>query len=300
MASWDDWAVLLSIWRTGSLAGAAKRVGVDATTVGRRLAALERSVGLRLFERTSTGLRPSRTTEELLPKLEAVEAAFFGIERQAAGADLRLEGVIRLTCSESVGTRLVAPAVPRFCARYPRTGLRIITSTRSLALLRREADVALRMVEPKESALIARRAGQLAYGLYASPAMLKAYGKIRDPRRLGHLPVLGLEEELADLPETKFLAEAARESPMPMSSNSLLSLMEAAKAGAGVAVLPCMLGDSEPGLRRAWPEPLGTRCVWLVIPAELQRARRVRELIAFLLEVLEANGPLLRGERPRA
>lgn len=288
----------MAVARAGTLNGAAKHLGVDPTTVGRRLAALEGEVGVRLFTRTKTGLRPTPSAEDLIPKLGTVETALFDIERQVAGADPRLEGVVRLTCSESIGTRLIAPALPGFRERYPHTALRVLVSSRTLDLLRREADVALRMIEPTEPELVARLAGQLAYALYATPATLKRYGRIRDPSQLAHLPVLGLEEELA-LPEMKLLAAAAKDSPMPMSSNSLLSLMAATRAGLGVTILPCMLGDLEPGLRRAWPVPLGSRSMWVVFPAELQRVRRTREVVAFLIDLLRDNGPLLRGERPR-
>jgi DNA-binding transcriptional LysR family regulator len=292
---WSDWALVLAVCRAGSLAGAAEALGVDATTVGRRVEALEVGCGLRLFERTARGVRLSPAAEALVPRLEALEAGFYQVEREVAGSAGGTPGDVRVTCSESMGVALVAPAAAAFHQRHPATRLRLITSTRSMALLRREADVALRMVAPKEPSLISRKAGQLAFGLYGSPALLKRVGPLAALDALRGLPVLGLEEELAGLPEARFLAKATASSASSFSTNSLLCLVEAVRTGLGLGVLPCLLGDGARGVARAWPTPLGQRPIWLVFPAELQRATAVREVVRFLSELIAANAARLQG-----
>jgi len=274
---WNDLRHLLALAREGTLAGAARRLGVDATTVSRRLRAAEGALGARLFERLPDGVfRPTGAGEVALLHAERAEAAVLGLAGAVAGSDDALQGTVRVTAVPVLVSRVLVPAAAALAARYPALRLELVAEPRDLSLTRREADVAVRLARPSADAagraVLARRVGRLDYAVYA-PALCPAGGE-------EGLPWVGYEEGMAGLPQARWTAAVAaargRSSSglLPVAVNDAEAVIGAVRAGLGRAPLPRVVGDAEPGLRRLAPPkgapPLPVREVWLLTHPDLK------------------------------
>lgn len=163
--NWDDLRYFLAVQRGGNLARAARALRINATTVGRRLVALEEHVGARLFDRTPEGYVLTRAGHELLPAAERMEADALAIERQVSGADQRLSGGLRLSTTEMLGTRFISPFLARFSKKHPEIRVELSCTNVPANLGRREADIALRLSRPREENLIVKRLGDVPLSL---------------------------------------------------------------------------------------------------------------------------------------
>ena len=294
---WNDLRYFLAIAREGTLASAARGLEVDASTVGRRLAALEEELGSKLFDRTPAGLVLTEAGRGIRSAVEEMEASALAVERRTSGEDARLEGVVRITLTEAFAVDIVLPRFAPFRERHPGIEVQFLTDYGALDLARREADIAIRLTRPQDGTLVARKVGEIAIAPYASEAYLEQRGP-PDPARgfVGH-DVIGYADAAAKWPEARWLAEAAPGAGVAVRCNSLLSVVTAAVAGMGVGVMPCLCGDREPGLRRVAPLVASLRRdIWLVVHADLQHNARVRATLHFLTELIQRERPLLSGE----
>lgn len=298
MDDWNDLRLVLAILRAGSLTAAAKALGVNHSTAFRRLAALEARLGVRLFERLPAGLyAPTSSGERMAAAAERVETETAALDRDLLGADLRLSGRLRVTCSETLAYALLTPCIAEFRTAHPGITVDLVIDNRVLSLSRREADVALRVSRPKEADLHGRKVADLAWALYATPSLLARLGAFR-PDRLEDVPLVGWEEAMTGVNSADWLAREAPEAAIVYRTNSVVNQMVAARAGVGVALLPCFLADAEPGLVRAWPEPIFEigRDLWIVTHADLRRTARVRAFIEMTVAFLVAHRAQLAGE----
>lgn len=298
---WNDLRYLLAFQQSGSVTRAARKLQVDHSTVLRRLSALEQALGTRLFNRTPTGYALTAEAEALLGTVKGIEESILSLERGLGGHDTRLEGTVRLTLSEALGSRFLAPRLGPFHERHPGIDLQCITSNVSLDLSRREADLALRLVRPVQEQLITRKVGEMGTGLYAAREYLARRGRPRDVTDLSGHELIAYDESLASTPETRWMEKAGARGRFVLRANSTAMLVGATVAGLGLAMLPCFLADLEPSLERLpLPEELTPRAIWLVVHRDLQHAARVRAVSGFLSEVLAREAPLLRGDpRPK-
>jgi DNA-binding transcriptional LysR family regulator len=290
MPSWDDLRIFLAVRRAATLAGAARALGVDQTTVSRRLTALERDLGAKLFHRVKSGVIPTEAGERILADAEGMEAAALAAERKLSGEDARLSGALRVTSSESFATRLIAPALPSFHRLHPAIVVELHVTIHTLNLSRREADVALRTTPPAQPNLVARKVGELGFALYGGAAAVERRGRARDVEADD---LLGFGDELAGLAEARWLAGSGARR-IVARSNSLTALAALAAAGIGLAVLPCILGDGAAGLRRAGPV-LGSRTLWLVAHREMISNARVRAMLDHLSAWLRERAGEISG-----
>ncbi|HEU4538981.1 MAG TPA: LysR family transcriptional regulator [Polyangiaceae bacterium] len=294
--SWDDLRVALTVRRAGTFAEAGARLGVAPSTVGRRVAALERTLGSTLFERQPGG--PVVTAEGLavLAFAERVEGLVAEARLSAGGADGRLAGAVRLTAPEPFLTYL-APSFAALRRRHPALALELVAETRVLDLARGEADLALRTVAPRAPALVGRKLGVLPMGLYASDAYLE---RAPPPRRLADLgghALLGFTRGL-DLPEARWFARHGL-AAFALRSNSAAVLAASAAAGHGVALLAEAVAARHTGLRAVLPnEAYPSVGAWLVMHERRRRTARVRAVADFLAEEFARLRPLL-APRPR-
>jgi DNA-binding transcriptional LysR family regulator len=293
--AWDDLRFLLAAVRDGSFAAAARRLRVDPATVGRRLRALQLAVGAPLLERSPGRLSLTAAGERALRAAEQMDAAALHLERVVDAGLPAVEGVLRIGATEGLADRVVAPRLPELLARHPALHLELVTSNEAANLSRREADVAVRLFRPAEPALAARRAGLLAFGLYASAGYLGRRGRPAGPRLEGH-DLLGYEPGLATRSGALGWADELG-GRVVLRATSAGALLAAAAAGAGIGLLPCFLADREPDLARVLPA-LRTRELWLVVHGDLRRTARARAGLDFLAQVLADAAPLLRGDRP--
>jgi DNA-binding transcriptional LysR family regulator len=284
---WNDLRYFLACARAGSLAGAGRALKVDQTTVGRRLGALEEALGARLFDRTPEGFTLTATGTRLIETAEAVEQATIDLERRATGADARLEGSVRVATSETLSATFLAGALVALHAAHPGIEVQLVTGTTSLNLLKREADVALRVGQrPTHQALVVRRLGAIAWGLFATAKYLAERPVEPGPRLDGHDLVV-LDDELAQIPPVRWLSERASGARVAMRTNSILTAAAAVRGGWGLATLPTFFRGGSPELVLAHPELVTPVDVWLVVHPDLQHTGRVRAVLDHLAQAME-------------
>lgn len=287
--NWNDLRFLLALARSSSLAGAARRLGVNESTVARRLAEAEQRLGARLFERGLGAFSPTEAGRAALAGAERVEREVQAVEAAVSGADRLAAGLVRVTSVPIVVNRLLMPALPELLRAHPQLRVELIAEPRDLSLTRREADIALRLARPaKELRAVARRIGRLDYGVYA-PAR----------RARGALPWITYEDAMAALPQWRWMAERAAEGEAEprVTVNDAEAILQGIKAGLGKSLLPLAVAEGEPGLRRLDPGPPAlSRELWLMVHPELRGLTRVRVVLDWLAEV--AAG--LSGEVPAA
>jgi DNA-binding transcriptional LysR family regulator len=292
---WGHLRFFLELSRTGSLSRAATRLGVDRTTVARRVGALEEELGLPLFERGPQGWTRTKAGDELAALASRVEQDVLALARHADARDRALVGSVRLTTATHVSAFLLAPALPRLRERHPGLVLEVAADQRTFDLTRREADLAVRMGRPRDAGLVTRKLSEVAYGFYAS----RALGGVR-PVDLENDPFLGFDESLAGVPQERWIAKLAPERRVVFRTNSTAALQAAARAGVGVALLPCFVAEGDPQLvRLRGPEPV-THELWLLVHGDLRRTPRVRAVIEWLDELVERERPALCGRASRA
>jgi len=281
--SWDDLRVFLAVHRRGSHGGAARLLGVDATTVGRRIGALERALGARLFDRTPAGLEPTPAGAALHSHAARVEEELLAAERELGGADARVHGSVRLTASDGLLHAVVLPALDGLRRAHPGLVLELRADTRELDLSRREADVALRLVRPKQPSLVAVRLGAMRMGLYASRSYLARRGTPRSAGDLAEHDFIGFDASLDDVPHVRWLRRLVRAPRWVVRATTVTPQVLACAEGAGLALLGTVVAAREPRLlpvlQSLAPRP---RDVWGVVHQDLRRSARVVAVLDWL------------------
>ena len=290
--NWDDLRFVGAVARHGSLLHAGKELRVDHTTVGRRIAAAEDALGVRLFSRSTTGLVLTADGERLLAPLGRVEDAVHTLLRQAGGETSALAGAVKVTAPESFGIAWLAPRLAAFAQRNQGLRIELDPSGAVADLNRREAEVALRTVRSKDQSLAVRRACTIGYGVYAAQSLL-ARTPIRRPADLRGQPLLASEGSHKAM---RWFAALTPGTAAPVFSCVVgAALAAAAKTGAGVTVLPHYLGAAEPELvYLPMPdEPADT--LWLTVHRDLRATPRVRAVLDFVVDACRRDATLLRG-----
>ncbi|MDH3792736.1 MAG: LysR family transcriptional regulator [Rhodospirillales bacterium] len=285
--NWNDLRFVLAVARTRSLAGAARRLGVNDTTVARRIAQAEQRLGAHLFERNLGILHPTEAGAAVVAGAERVELEVQALESAVSGADGLAAGSVRVTSVPIMVNRVLVPALPRLLRNHPQLRVELIAEPRDLSLTKREADIALRLARPRtEGRAIARRIGQLDFAVY-------------EPSRKGTepLPWITYDDTMADLPQGRWIAERAirdRQAPPQVMVNDAEAIFQSVKAGLGRSLLPTFVGDREPGLARHSdaPAPL-SRELWLMVHPELRELARIRVVMDWLVSVIDQ----IRGGR---
>ena len=280
---WDDLRFVHAALQHGSLLAAARSLGVDHTTVGRRLEAAEACLGVTLFVRGPGGLTLTPDGLRLEGPLQQLEAAAVAVARAAVAADTRLAGPITLTAPETFGVAFLAPLVGRFVDAHPAVSVAIEPSGAVLDLARQEAQVAVRTVRTSGAGVVTRRLTSVAYGLYAAASYLERRGPVTSATIATHtiLAPSSLQE-----PERRWWSQVAPDVQPNVCSDVSLALAAAAEAGAGLAVLPRYLGVASRTLRAVHVDgapPLPRQVLYLAVHADLRRTPRVRALMDFLL-----------------
>lgn len=296
MFDWNDLRYLLAVAREGSTLSAARALGVSQPTVQRRLTALETCLGGTLVERLPTGYQLTELGRTMLPYAEDIERSFLAFERRLMSGGQELRGTLRVTCPEGAASRLFAPLIESFRARYPELGVELIMTDRRLDLARGEAEIAVRMYDPGEDSLVARKIADSRWMVYASRSYIDRHG---EPRRLADLDRHSVVEyggELADSNAARWLRRVAPEATVAARGNSMLGVLAAVKSGVGVAPLPMMLGGSEADLQPVLePVPDLDTKVYLVMHPDLRRTARVRAFCDFVAAEIGRFRPLLMG-----
>jgi DNA-binding transcriptional LysR family regulator len=298
MFDWNDLRYFLAVAREGSTLSAAKALGVSQPTVQRRLAALEEPIGRKLVEHHPTGYRLTELGKMLLPYAEDVERSVMAFQRQLMSGGPEVSGTLRVTCPEGMASRLLAPLIESFRAKYPELRVDLIMTDHRLDLVKGEADVAVRMHEPGDESLIARRIADSRWAIYASRSYIERHGRPQRLEDLDHHSVIEFGGELADSHGSRWLRAAAPHATIAARGNSMLGVMAAVKSGAGLAPLPILLGGPEAGLEPVLaPVPELDSKIYLVMHPDLRRTARMRAFCDFILAEITRFRPLLMGDK---
>lgn len=293
--SWDDLRYLLAVQREGSHKAAARVLRVDPTTVSRRLLALEAASSATLFIRTPDGLKTTPAGQTLLTHAERIEAEVLASERELLANPTAMAGPLRVTGGDALINAVVLPALGRLLAAHPDFVIELRTETAVVDLARREADVALRFVRPKESTLVARRLGELPFAIFASETYLMRRGIPRTLAAAASHDFIGYHQALDHLPQVRWLHRAIRSPRYVIRASTLTTQTIACAEGLGLALLPVFMASREPHIRRLFARHAGpARELWAVFHLDMRGNPRLSAFLAWLAEVLE---PHLRKRR---
>ena len=301
--AWDDLRYFLAFARTGSMQAAAKALGVNQSTVQRRIAELEQCVGRRLVERHVGSYRLTALGEELRPAAEGVEAAVAAFQRDLAARDKGLTGTVRLTCGSGIAACLRrSPLMDAFHARYPGLRVELVISDRVLDLSKGEAEIAIRVAirdgEPRDEALIKRKIGDVSWSVYASRGYLERYGRPDGADDLkGHL-VIGCDGPIADYPGARWQRSVAHHATVATRCDHWQGLVLAVRTGAGLAALPHFQGENESDLVRVMDDIGLVLPCYLLMHRDMQQTPRVRAFADFVAaEIKSIRALLSNGSR---
>ena len=276
---WSDLRLFLAIARTGTLGAAAKSVGLTQPTMGRRLKALEQALGQSLFQRTPDGFVLTEEGQAIRHHAERMEEEALAVARITAGGGAALAGQIRIASSDWFGAHVLAPILAAFSRAHPGISIELLTDQRRISLARREADLAFRIAPFDEAEIVQRKALEMAYALYAPRG-----AALPVPGDGSGFALVTLDEAYADLPDMAWLRQVLPQARIAFRSNNRDVQAEACLAGAGLAVLPRLLGDRVPGLVAIdLGHPPPARDVWVGYHRDLRRLTRLRALLDFVL-----------------
>ncbi len=289
---WDDVRFFLALSREGSVSGAGKALGVNHTTVARRITALEKKLGARLFDRSPDGYEMTQSAENMYNHALQMEETAQAIDREVFGQDAELKGPLKLTVSHDVASRLIVPRLGKFREAYPCIDLELLTTTGLVDLSARQADIAVRLTAKPAEYLIGREVLPLRHGIYGSVDYLKRTQKQKTPAEV----VLFRGE--GDTPE--WVGAHYPDAHVALKVDDVTTMASAVKNHAGIARMPCYIGDTEADVRRIdlelTPSAWG---VWVLSHADLRCTARVRVCREFLIESIYRQKPLIMGEQSR-
>jgi DNA-binding transcriptional LysR family regulator len=289
---WDDLKIAHAVARHGSLSAAARALGSTQPTVSRRLNALERRLGVKLFERETGGLTPGPLLTTLLEPLDEMDELAGAVERRIAARDTGLKGTITLTSLAWFGDDVLAPLLARFCIRHPDVIIDLINDPRRFNLSRREADVAVRVGNFDQGDLVERKVADVSYGLYASETYVRRHGQPDFARKGADQHVVALNPSPIKVVPIEWLKAMLPRAAIVLRTNGVQSHVAALEAGEAMAALPRVIGDRRPGLVRfATPIPEPSQPVKIGVHADLRDTPRIRSVIDFLVQELKLMAP---------
>lgn len=286
--AWDNLKVFLATARQGTLAAAASTLGMDPSTVHRRIAALETELATRLFDRSQQGYALTQAGEDLLDRVAVMESEVLGIGRSVAGRDQRLSGSVRLATVDDLAFSLLPAILHDFRQSHRGVGIRVDVRSEFADLDRLQADVAIRFgMRPQSEHVVSRRVSRVATFLYGSAEYLAANGRPRSPQDLARHDIVRGDGQMSRLAMETFIENHARASKIAFRGNSMLSRLAAVRAGMGIGFLSAFIADPDPSLERiALDTPDLTESIWMVIHADIRRIARVRAFADFTYDRL--------------
>jgi DNA-binding transcriptional LysR family regulator len=285
--SWELYRSFLMVVREGSLSGAARRLAMTQPTLGRHVAQLEAALGVALFTRSPGGLTPTTAALALLPHAEAMEASAAAVARAASGAVSGESGTVRITASEIVGAEVLPPILADFRRRHPGIALELALTNRTEDLLRRDADIAVRMARPKQDALLARRIGRVPLGLYAHRRYLARFGSPTDIEQLRRHHLIGFDRDARSWQSLNERRLSFDRALFSFRADNDLAQLAALRAGLGIGGCQRPIAARDKALVPVLPKALALSLdMWLVMHEDLRASRPLRLLFDHLAEGL--------------
>ena len=293
--NWDDLRIFIAVARARKLAVAAKTLGLDATTVSRRIERLAAGLGTTLFEPTPAGLALTERGTQLLHHAEAIEHEALAARGEVAGERRLLSGTIRVSVAEGFGTWIVARHLRHFHKANPDIVVELIASSGFLNPSKREADIAVMLARPKAGPLVARRLTDYGLRLYATRAYLDAAPPLETRDDLHRHILIGYVPDIVYSPALDYLAEVRPGAAPDIRSSSINAQHALTASDAGICILPCFIGDQDDSLLPVLPEIAITRSFWLVVHKDVRQLARVAVFVDWLVALVEAKAGLFEG-----
>ena len=290
--NWDDIKIFLAIVKNGGLKKAAQQLGIHHSSCSRRINALEKNLGIKIFDRLSRGYTLTVAGSELLLSAEQIQQGFNTIERDILGKDLRIAGDLCLTLTNGLACHLLMPDIHRFMQIYPDIHLKINMTYNISNLANREADVAIRHVDNPPDSLTGKRIGRIFNCAYASSTYLKEHDLINQPEACHWLGWGNKNNHLK-------WAEKAKHPNIPVNTNMYSDVLQLAaiKADMGIASLPCYMADNFSGIERIpGSEPIAREWLWVLAHKDMAKNARVRVLIDFLAKAFSQHAQKIQGQ----
>jgi DNA-binding transcriptional LysR family regulator len=285
---WELYRSLLAVLQEGSLSAAARALGVTQPTIGRHILELEQALSVALFTRSPRGLVPTEAARELEPHAQAMAAAAEALVRTASGGAAEARGAVRITASEIIGAEVLPGILARFRERHPAVTIELLLSNRPEDLLRREVDLAVRMVRPTQSALIARHIGRVALGFFAHRRYLQTYGAPRDLDSMRQHQLIGFDREPYGARILEQHSVAVTRDLFALRTDNDLAQLAAIRAGFGIGVCQLGIARREPDLIQLLPDGFVFELeVWVAMHEDLRAARRMRLMFDHLAAELQ-------------
>lgn len=284
---WDLFGTFLAVMRDGSLSSAARALRVAQPTVRRQIEDLEAALGIVLFTRSQAGLRPTAAATDLLPFAQTMAATVAAGIRSASGAGKSDHGTVRLTCSEVVGVEILPPLLASFQRDHPGIDIELVPTNTTEDLVRRDADIAIRMTRPRQSGLVAKRIADVEIGLFAHSDYLARYPAPATISQLalGH-SLIGEDQGRSIIEALAASGVELERSDFCFRADSDLAQLAALRAGLGIGICQARIAERDDSLRRVLPA-LGINLeVWIVMHEDLKCVPRVRTLFDMLAETL--------------
>ncbi len=290
--NWDDFRLVRAIAEARSLVGAADSLGLNHSTIFRRLGQIEADLGRALFERSRAGYAPTAAGDEMVALANRMSDGVIEFERRLAGQDERPRGELRVTTTDSLFASLLAPIFASFRAAYPEIHTDIIVSNAALNLSRRDADVAIRATSEPPESLVGRKIGPMRWGVYARVDSPLARVNPLGPDAI----FIGFAPPMDEIEAASWIARNIPPARIVARVNTMHVAAAAAAAGVALVVVPCIVGDAMPELKRLAVEIPSTSALWLLTHADLKGAARVRAFMDHMWLHLQRERGRLAGD----
>lgn len=285
---WELYRSFLSVLNEGSLSGAARALGVAQPTVGRHIAALEKSLGLALFTRSQIGLMPTEAALSLRSYAESMRSTAAALERAAASQGTGVRGTVRLTASDVIGVEVLPPIVASLRDEHPDLVVELVLTDRMQDLLRREADIAVRMARPRQELLVARRVGQIELGLHAHQRYLSRYGTPSVMADLANHALIGFDQTTAFIRSASKPFSTWRREAFAIRTDNNLAQLALIRFGAGIGVCQAAIARRDDSIVRLFPRQFSLQMdTWITMHENLRSSPRCRMTFDALVKGLQ-------------
>jgi len=285
---WELYRSFLGVLKEGSLSGAARALGITQPTVGRHIAALEEALGVVLFTRSQVGLMPTEIALALRSYAEAMESTAASLERTATSQGEGVRGVVRVSASDVIGVEVLPPIVARLRDQHPDLKIELVLTDRVQDLLRREADIAVRMMRPDQGQLVARRIGPIEIGLHARKDYLARHGEPRDPGELANHSVIGYDQPTAFVRKTEKSVKGYGREIFSLRTDNNLAQLALIRCGAGIGFCQVPIARRDKLLKRVLVKEFSLQLeTWVTMHEDLRNSPRCRATFDALVEGLQ-------------
>jgi DNA-binding transcriptional LysR family regulator len=287
---WELYRSFLGVLNHGSLSGAARALGVAQPTIGRHIAALEKSLGLALFTRSQTGFLPTEAGQSLRVYAESLQSTVAALERAAASQGSTVSGSVRVTASDVIGVAVLPGIIARLCEQHPGLVVELSLSDRVQDLVQREADIAVRLMRPRQELLVAQRVGQIDLGLHAHRNYLSPRGTPKSVADLANHALIGFDETTAFIRDAGKAFSVWRREAFSVRTDNNLAQLALIRSGAGIGVCQAAIAKRDNQLVRVLPKQVSLSLeTWITMHQDLRSSPRCRVTFDALVNGLQQH-----------